>query len=86
MMTRMNGWHGIGVVASALWTESVAIYALKAISDGPFAPIVDAQAVVAAQPKRTSHPQSPLSCFRFGGHCHINRDWCAGRMQAKMAE
>jgi hypothetical protein len=20
------------------------------------------------------------------GHCHINRDWCAGRMQAKMAE
>ena len=36
VMTRLNGWQRIGVVASALWIGSVTIYAFKEISDGPF--------------------------------------------------
>ena len=36
VMTRLNGWQRIGVVASVLWIVLVAAYSFKEISDGPF--------------------------------------------------
>jgi hypothetical protein len=36
IMTRLNGWQRIGVVASMLWIVLVAAYSFKEISEGPF--------------------------------------------------